>query len=157
MVPNAVQLLGVLLTAVSMAAGFTHLLELPNKLHLSRDDYLTVQQIYRGWAWLGAVVLAALVSTLTLAVMERRNRTRFRLTVAAAGCTSLGLAVFFTFTLPANRQTLNWATLPDNWEGLRRQWEYSHAVGAGLYFVALTLLTVSLLDRTRSQGRAGRV
>ena len=36
-----------------MAAGMAHLFELPNKIHLSREDYLTVQQIYRGWALLG--------------------------------------------------------------------------------------------------------
>jgi hypothetical protein len=38
-----------------------------------------------------------------------------------------------------------WTTLPANWETLRRQWEYSHAVGASLYFVALSALTLSLL------------
>jgi len=41
-------LLTILFTAVAMAAGFAHLFELPNKIHLSRKDYLTVQQIYRG-------------------------------------------------------------------------------------------------------------
>jgi hypothetical protein len=39
--------------------------------------------------------------------------------------------------------------LPENWQELRRQWEYSHATGAGLYFIALITLTLSLLvERT---------
>ena len=62
-----------------------------------------------------------------------------------AAAIALSLVVFFLFTYPANQQTQNWTTLPDSWETLRRQWEYSHAVGAGLYFVALSALTLSLL------------
>ena len=65
--------------------------------------------------------------------------------MAAALCIALSLIVFLVFTFPANRQTANWTVLPENWRDLRRRWEYSHAVGAGLYFLALTLLTVSLL------------
>src|SRR6266550_2992731 len=42
------------------------------------------------------------------------------------------LIVFLVFTFPANRQTANWTVLPENWQELRRRWEYSHAVGAGL-------------------------
>jgi hypothetical protein len=42
--------------------------ELPNKINLTRDNYLTVQQIYRGWALLGFVVAGALPSTLILAL-----------------------------------------------------------------------------------------
>ena len=61
--------LSILFTAVAMAAGFAHLFELSNKVHLSREDYLTVQQIYRGWALLGIAVMGALLSTLILTVM----------------------------------------------------------------------------------------
>jgi len=32
-----------------------HLLELPKKIKLSAEDYLIVQQIYRGWSLLGVV------------------------------------------------------------------------------------------------------
>jgi hypothetical protein len=39
------------------------LLELLNKIDLPREEYLTVQQIYRGWALLGIVVAGALTST----------------------------------------------------------------------------------------------
>ncbi|HET6566985.1 MAG TPA: hypothetical protein VFG50_03405 [Rhodothermales bacterium] len=147
---NIVRFISVLFIAVAMAAGFAHLLELPNKIRLSREDYLTVQQIYRGWALLGIAVIGALVSTLVLTIMVRENRTLFSLTLAATICIALSLVVFFTFTFPANRQTQNWTTLPENWQALRRQWEYSHAVGAGLYFAALILVTLSLLVGRKS-------
>jgi hypothetical protein len=132
-------------TAVAMAAGFAHLLELPNKLPLTREEYLTVQQIYRGWALLGVVVVGALVTTSLVAILVRTRPAEFYLTLTAALSIALSLAIFFLFTYPANQQTQNWTTLPANWETLRRQWEYSHAVGAGLYFVALSALTLSLL------------
>jgi mannose/fructose/N-acetylgalactosamine-specific phosphotransferase system component IID len=142
---SVLRFLAVLFTAVAMAAGFAHLLELPNKMPLSREQYLTVQQIYRGWALLGIVVVGALVTTVMVAVRVRDRPLEFYLTLAAALCVALSLVVFFLFTYPANRQTQNWTTLPEKWETLRRQWEYSHAVAAGLYFVALSSLTASLL------------
>jgi hypothetical protein len=144
---RTLRLIAVLSTAVAMAAGFAHLLELPSKMLLSREEYLTVQQIYRGWALLGVVVVGALVTSSIVASRVRDRPAEFYLTLTAAVCTALSLAIFFLFTYPSNRQTRNWTTLPDNWETLRRQWEYSHAVGAGLYFVALSALTLSLLVR----------
>ena len=86
---NVLRFASVMLTAVAMAAGFAHLLELPNKIGLSRDDYLTVQQIYRGWALLGIVVVGALVSTAALAVQVRRTPVEFYLTAAATLCIAL--------------------------------------------------------------------
>ena len=139
------RLSAVLFTAVAMAAAFAHLLELPNKISLTREEYFTVQQIYRGWALLGLVVVGALVTTGIVAALVRGQPTEFYLTLAAALCIGLSLVIFFVFTYPANQQTHNWTSLPANWETLRRQWEYSHATAAVLYFVALSALTLSLL------------
>ncbi|MBN1239375.1 MAG: DUF1772 domain-containing protein [Gammaproteobacteria bacterium] len=142
---NVFRFLSVLFVAVSMAGGFAHLLELPNKIDLPGDAYLTVQQIYRGWALLGIAVVGALISTITLAVLLRGRGAEFYLAATAAACVAASLAVFFAFTFPANQQTMNWTVLPENWQSLRRTWEYSHAVGAMLYFIALVALTLSLL------------
>jgi hypothetical protein len=142
---NALRFVSVLFTAVAMASGFAHLLALPNKIGLSREEYLTVQQIYRGWALLGVPILGALLATTILGLLERRRRKRFYLTLGAALCLAASLALFFVFTYPANLATLNWTTPPHNWQELRSQWEYSQAVGAGLYLLALSLLTLSLL------------
>ena len=49
----------------SLTPLFAHLLELPNRIGLSREEYLTVQQIYRGWALTGVFVFGALLSTAT--------------------------------------------------------------------------------------------
>ena len=145
MIPDLLRFASVMLTAIAMAGGFAHLLELPRKIEMSREDYLTVQQIYRGWALLGIAVLAALLSSVLLAFTVRENSAELYLTLAAAVCIVISLIVFFTFTFPTNRQTANWTALPENWQRVRRRWEYSHAVGAALYFLALSLLTLSLL------------
>ena len=80
-----------------------------------------------------------------MTLLVRAKPKQFALTLTATLCLALGLGVFFTFTYPANQQTLNWTVLPENWQELRRQWEYSHAIGAGLYLVAFLALLLSLL------------
>jgi len=132
-------------TAVILGAGLAHLFALPNKIHLPREDYLTVQQIYRGWALLGIVLVLALVSTSIATVIVRRKPRAFALTLIALLCLAGSLVVFFAFTYPANQQTQNWTVLPANWEELRSRWEYSHATGSILYLVALSALIWSVL------------
>jgi len=66
--------LSLLFVALALAPALAHLLELPNKIGLSHDDYLTVQQIYRGWALLGLVVAGAQF----VSALFRRRRTFHR-------------------------------------------------------------------------------
>jgi hypothetical protein len=142
---NTVRFLSLLFVSLALAPSLAHLLELPNKISLSGNEYLTVQQIYRGWALLGIVVMGALLSTLMLTIMLRRQATCFLLALTAFLCIVGTQIVFWTWTYPANRETGNWTSLPDNWQALRIQWEYSHAAGAVLNFVALILLILSVL------------
>jgi len=57
MAGNALRLVAVLLTAVTTAAGWAHLLALPNKIGLPRDAYLTVRRStadgpsWASWSW----------------------------------------------------------------------------------------------------------
>ena len=142
---NTMRFLSLLFVALALGPSLAHLLELPNKINLSADDYLTVQQIYRGWALLGIVVFGALLSTLVLAIMVRKKRKAFILTLIAFLCIVGTQIVFWTFTYPANEATDNWTALPATWLELRNQWEYSHATGAGLNLIALITLILSVL------------
>ncbi len=83
---TAARFFSLLFAALALAPALAHLLELPNKLGLSRNDYLIVQQIYRGWALLGIVVLGALVSTLTLTILVRKRAHEFALSLVAFLC-----------------------------------------------------------------------
>ena len=143
---TAARFLSLLFVALALGPALAHLLELPNKIGLSRDEYLVVQQIYRGWALLGFVVIPALLSTLALAVLVRRRPGEFGPALTAFLALLGSQVVFWTFTFPANQQTANWTMLPDNWAVLRRQWEYSHAAAAILDLVALLGVIVSVLS-----------
>ena len=142
---KVVQFISLLFASLSLGPALAHLLELPNKIHLPRDDYFTVQQIYRGWALLGIVIFSALLSTLILTVIVRNRRKMFALTLTALLCIVGAQIVFWIFTYPANQQTDNWTQMPTNWEGLRNQWEYSHATGAVLSLMAVIALILSIL------------
>ena len=139
--------LSLVFAALALAPAMAHVLELPNKINLSREDYLTVQHIYRGWAFLGFVVAGALLSTLALTLTVRKEHKAFMFAFIALLCMAGTQVVFWTYTYPANQATHNWTMLPDNWVELRRQWEYAHATSAVLHFVALVMLIVSVLAR----------
>ena len=132
-----------LFAALAFAPAAAHLLELPNKIGLSRDDYFVAQQLYRGWSMLAVVVLPAVALALLHTIMVRRQPAAFRL-AALASCCLLGTQVlFWTFTFPANQLTENWTMVPDNWAALRAQWEYSHAASALLNLAALIALVAA--------------
>jgi hypothetical protein len=141
----AARFCSIFFTALILAPALAHLLELPNKIHLPRSEYLTVQHIYNGWALFGVPILAALLSMLALGVQVRKQMKPFTLTVAAISCIAAAQAVFWIYTFPANRQTDNWTVLPDNWEAVRAHWEYSHAVGALLTLAAFVAITFAVL------------
>jgi hypothetical protein len=109
----------------------------------SRDDYRTVQQIYRGWSLLG-VVVAALLASVLLAYLVRDNPRLFVPAALAFGCIAATRAVFWLWTFPVNQATSNWARLPDNWATLRLRWELSHAASAALNLAALLCLATAL-------------
>jgi hypothetical protein len=146
---RVIQFLAVLLTALALIPAGAHLFELPNKMHLPRDPYLTVQGIYAGWAWFGIVDLAALVLNAVLAIRLCRHRPAVYFAWTAALCFVVFFAIFFTWTFPANQATANWTTMPDNWSGLRREWEYSHAVNAVVMLVALCSVTLAVITAHR--------
>ena len=88
---------------VLLPAG-AHVLELPHKMRLNADQYLTVQSIYAGWALFGVAFLAALVAEGALAALTI-GKPPFRFATVAVFATLAALAVFFAWTFPANQQT----------------------------------------------------
>jgi amino acid permease len=136
----------IMLTAIALGAGLAHFFELPNKIGLGADDYLTVQRNYDNWWIVGLVVPLALLSVIALTVALRGSGLPFTLALVALALLVCELGVFWGFTAPVNRATENWTMLPENWQALRAQWEYSHAVRAIIYLLALGTLVMSLLE-----------
>jgi hypothetical protein len=138
--------MAIMLTAIALGAGLAHFFELPNKIDISADDYLTVQRNYDNWWIVGLFVPLALLSVLVLTVALRGSGVPFTLSLVALALLVCELGVFWGFTAPVNSATENWTTLPENWQALRAQWEYSHAVRAVLYVLAMGTLVMSLLE-----------
>lgn len=141
-----VQFLALVLTALALVPVGAHAFALLNKIDLGAEQYFIVQSIYRGWALFGVVLVSALLADLALAIMLlRRGGAPFVLALLGFCGVALTLVIFFVWTYPANQATGNWTSVPDNWEQLRVQWEYSHAVNAGITFLALCSITWSVL------------
>ena len=148
------RILNVLFAALALIFSGAHLLELPHKIGLSASDYLTVQQLYRGWQFAGVVVVGAVVTIAALAYAARRDRRIFVPALIALSCILVTQVVFWIFNFPANQATDNWAMLPADWETLRIRWEFAHAASALLNLGALIALLIALLrpapERTSS-------
>ena len=144
--PRVTQFIAIILTALALVPAGAHLLELAHKITLDQAQYLTVQQLYRGWAFLGAVLIAALLANLALTIRSRRHARPMRLAATATLLLAANLTIFFIWTFPANQATGNWTVMPADWEVLRNQWEYSHAVNALLTFLALSATLASSLS-----------
>ena len=139
-----------LATALALGGALAHALELPNKLSMTREDYFTAQQIYRGWnqpAYLLGVELAAIIG---LAVRFWQSPRILRPALMAILALVAAQLVFWIWTFPANVATNNWTMAPSDWETLRAQWEYSHLAGGTCQLLALSSLIVAALARRRT-------
>jgi hypothetical protein len=145
MATQIVRFFSLLFVGLSLAPGLAHVLQMPHKMDLSGEDYLRVQHLYAGWAWLGVVVMGALVSTFVLTVLVRTRLRQFALACIALGSVFVTQVIFWTFTFPVNQQTHNWTTLPVNWMTLRERWEYSHVTAAVFDLIAFIAIVLAVL------------
>ena len=145
MAVRLLQLCAIVLTALALVPAGAHLFELPSKIGLDQETYFTVQQIYRGWALFGVVLFGALAANLALTSLLAWRARPYGLPLVAFLLIAATIAIFFVWTYPANQETSNWTLPTPNWTSLRMHWEYAHAVNAVLTFVALCLLTWSVV------------
>jgi hypothetical protein len=123
--------LAIIVTAVALIPAGAHLFALPNKIGLPQDQYFVVQQIY-----------AEIILDFALVIATRGSAAMIGPLIALVAALA-ALAIFFAWTYPANLATENWTAVPDNWQVLRRQWEYSHAAAAIVTFIGLCALAWS--------------
>lgn len=131
-------------TTLILIPSGAHLFELPAKIGLDRDAYFTVQGIYAGWAAFFLPIIGAIASNgLLFATLRRDKPAKARCALLSAGLIAASLAVFFAFVFPGNQATENWTIQPENWEALRRGWEYGHAANAVLVFAAFIATAIA--------------
>jgi hypothetical protein len=119
---------------------------------MARSAYFVAQQIYAGWALFGIVLFGALLANLAHTIVLCRLGRPFGYTLASFLLITASLVIFFVWTFPTNQATNNWTVVPDNWNRLRIQWEYSHAANAIVTFAALVCVVIAVL-RQPSQAR----
>jgi cytochrome bd-type quinol oxidase subunit 2 len=142
---KTLQFAAIVLVALSLVPGGAHLIELPGKIGLDREQYFTVQQIYRGWALSAIPLLGALLATLALTILSRQQWLPFLFSAASFVFLLVTLVTFFTWIYPINQATDNWTAAPENWQALRTQWEYMHAINAVITLGALVSALLSAL------------
>lgn len=141
------QILTVMLIALTMALSLAHALEYPGKLRLSKDEYLTVQPIYYpGFTFAGIGEMLGVFLSLAVALLTPRNSAAFWLWWLAFVAMLLTHITYWLVTHPVNNFWLrgvkigNAATrffgfdvLPAgraDWTALRDRWEFSHIARA---------------------------
>jgi len=138
-------MLAIVSVAICLIPAGAHFFEMPNKMALPPGEYMTVQRIYTGWAFFGIAVFAALALTLAHTVSVWGQPKARWLSMLSFLSILVTQAVFWTYTYPMNSLTRNWTVTPDNLEAARRQWEYSHAVNAGITLLSLVLIIAAVL------------
>ncbi|MEZ5817289.1 MAG: DUF1772 domain-containing protein [Hyphomicrobiaceae bacterium] len=142
-------------TGIALGGALAHALELPNKIGLPKASYFIVQRIYDGWWQLAYVLAVELAAMLAVLVLSWRDTLPFRLALFAIVAVLAAQAVFWIWTWPANVATRNWTMVPDNWEALRWQWEFSHLGGAVLQLLAFCALSLAALAHRDREGGEG--
>jgi hypothetical protein len=145
-VSKIVSFISLFFTALALCPYVAHLMSFPNKMEMTKGEYFIAQQVYSGWSYSSILIFLSFASTIVLCILAKDHDRVLRFSLGAAFCIGMSLMVFFVFTFPANEITRNWTSLPQSWEDLRIQWEYSHAFNAGLYIGAQALLIMSVLS-----------
>jgi len=140
---------------LSMAPSFCHVMEMPPRLRWEPSLWMAVTN-FGGLYYLfgrvgGTIDVGAVTVTAAQVFLVRARRPAFHLTWGAATLIALGLAVWFGFVAPMNRIMAGWTpgVVPDDFTGVRDQWEYAHAVIALIKVTAFASLVLSVLVETK--------
>ena len=149
---DAALFVALLATSFALGGALAHAFELPNKIGLGRDAYFTVQTIYSGWDRQGYVLAVELAGIIAVIFLYRTEPRAFWPACVALGGLIGAQIVFWVWTFPANQASANWTRVPEQWETLRRQWEYSHAVNGLVVLVGFCAVVLAgLTSRERLQ------
>jgi hypothetical protein len=162
------QVLSVFLVSIAMALALAHALELPGKMRLGKEAYLTVQPIY----YPGFTTAAGfgegggMIATLVLLVLSPAQSAAFWWTLAALIALVAMHAAYWLLTHPVNKFWLRdqqlqgfgagffafdplkrsapAASHEDSWTNYRDRWEYSHVLRAVLAAISLISLVTGV-------------
>ena len=137
----------IVFVALSMGASFAHVLELPAKLDLPGDRYLGVQEIYRYFGAVAAVLeIGSLLLMMGALVVGWHRSSAHAMPVLALIVFAASIVTWVLVVSPMNTVFASWASgLPAHWTAVRDRWEWGHVAVFGLKLVAFVLLITALL------------
>jgi hypothetical protein len=163
---RALEIITVILVAIAANLPLAHALELPGKLRLSKEQYLSVQPIYYPGFTIGGAVgeFGGMIALLVLLILTPSTGTVFWLIAAAFVALVAMHAAYWLVTHPVNNFWLkdfkpgrlgsgffsfdplgrSGNASPPEWTALRDRWEYSHVIRAGLGLASLILLVAAV-------------
>ena len=150
---NAWAFLTLVRAAVAIGAPFAHVLEMPVRRGYEPALYVTVTHtLYRYFGSVGAVIeVGAVLAAVFWAAGLGRSRASpgsvRGWAIVGAACLVLAHGLFWLLVNPVNRQFATWTpvSVPPDWSRLRDQWEFTHAVRAGLFLLGFCALLASAL------------
>jgi hypothetical protein len=163
------QVVTVFLVSIAWAQALAHVLELPGKMRLGKDAYISVQTIYYPGFTIGGALGEGLgmCATLALLVVTEPTGPAFAWTLSAFLALIAMHATYWIVTHPVNkfwlkdhnlkglgagffglgerpRDIAESAESDDVWARLRDRWEYSHVTRAAFAGAALLSLIIAL-------------
>lgn len=140
--------LSLVLTALSLGASWSHILQIRGKAPWPGPLWrAAMESLYRDYAIVGGPVeLAAILAGWWLVVTVRRTPP-FEWALASALLLSLAFfGIWIGFIAPINRVFATWTpgSLPADWTSYRDRWEMWHAVIASLKLAAFSALAIGV-------------
>jgi hypothetical protein len=138
---------------VALLGPAAHVLEIPGKLRLAPEAWLTVQQnLYAAFPVIGALGYVGAPLVVGAFAWSVRGTAEARAAWIAAGLVAVALVAWMLIVSPVNGRiaAATPATLPPDWTAWRMRWETGHAVAALLVVVALVVLLRGVLRQARA-------
>jgi hypothetical protein len=155
------KLVSLFLVVATVIPSVAHVLELPGKLRLTREQYFAVQPIYYpGFTVIGAAEPLSILVLAVLLALTPSGASTFWLIAAALLASVLTQVLYWTLTAPVNKVWLRNEALSGSaqrffgasgnvtetdWTMLRDRWERSHLCRAAASVIALVLLSIAFL------------
>lgn len=152
----------IMLAALSLAVGISHLLQLPARM--AWDQALWVGATAQGGFYalsgpLGVLLqVFTIIALIVLAVLLRRHAVSgLPFTIAAAVMFAVGLLAWWILVYPVNVELAKWVNgpVPDDWADWRALWEWGQAANGLAQFAGFAALIASLLvTKTKKEKKA---
>jgi hypothetical protein len=159
---TALQVLALILIALTLAPAVAHALEFPGKMRLAEQDYLATQTIYYpGFTIIGGAEPLGAIVLVLVAILWQGSNVGFWLTIVAALGLVVSHAIYWLVTHPVNNFWLKDFELKGagkgffgfalrdlgnhDWEALRDRWEYSHVARAICISVAFVCFSIAVV------------